>query len=817
MLRDIRYALRSLFRDRGFATTVALTLAVCVAANTAIFAIVHSVLLQPLPVPEANSILLLSNEYPKAGVGVSHNSAAGDYYDHLAGVPALADQAMFQEGHRTIDVNGTPEQLTSMAVTPSIFPLLRVNPAHGRPFNAGEGEIGNEQKVIISDAFWHQMFAGDVSAIGKQLRVGGRPFTVVGIMPPGFVFMDPDTRVWVPLAFTAEMKKQHHNNNWQHIGRLKPGTSIEQVKTQVAAVNRANDEKYPEMREILHSAGYFTKVEPLQRMLVEDIESSLYFLWAGAALLLIIGALNIANLAFARLASRRKEMATRLALGASRAQLARQLLTENILVTTAGGVAGILLGAGALKLMATSWLSRLPRASEVQIDLPVILVSLAMAVAIGVLIGLLPLAGVWRTQLASVLREGGRGSSAGKNTGRLRQVLVGAEIGLAFVLLMGAGLLLASFQKLLTVDPGFRSNGVLTVSTSLPRARYKEDASTRAFLNRSLEVVRRLPGVTAAGATTTIPFGSDHSDSVVLAEGYVRKPGESMISPSRIIISPGYFEAMGTALVKGRYFRDSDTDTSQKVIIVDEQLAQRFWPNQDPIGRRMFNPNDAAELEKAGPKTVFLTIVGVVRSVRLQDMAGSGNSAGAYYFPFEQSPQNGFTLAIRTAGDPTTIAKTVRSGIAALDPELALYEIKTMEEWTALSLASRKTSMMLALTFAVVALFLAAIGLYGVLAYLVTQRRREIGIRIALGSTASRVVKLVVAEGLVLTAVGLGAGIVGVAAVSRLMANQVYGVRPLDPLVMAAVGGVIALIAVGACALPAWRAVRVDPISVLGE
>jgi putative ABC transport system permease protein len=392
-----------------------------------------------------------------------------------------------------------------------------------------------------------------------------------------------------------------------------------------------------------------------------------------------------------------------------------------------------------------------------------------------------------------------------------------AQIGFAFVLLVGAGLLLVSFRQLLKVDPGFNTAGVMTASTSAPRSRYPGDPELRTLTKRSLEAIHLIPGVTAAGATSDIPFGSNHSDSVIFAEGYVMKPGESLISPRQMAVTPGYFEAMGISMVRGRAFDDRDTETAPPVIIVDERLARHFWPNRDAVGQRMFAPQDINNLMKTDEHTRWLKVIGVVRNLRLDDLAGNGTPVGVYYFPMSQSPERSFTFAVKSVSDLGAVGRAVRAGIAGIDPQLALFDVHTMAERTELSMSTRKTPMTLALGFGGLALFLSAIGIYGVLTYLVTQRRREIGIRAALGCTASGIVKLVLSEGLVLVGIGLVLGVAGAAALRKALENELYGVQPLDPLVMASVTAVLGLVALSACLLPARRATQVDPVIVLNE
>jgi predicted permease len=814
LTRDIKHSSRSLLRVRGFATTVILTLSVCLAVSLVIFAIVDSVLLRPLPVPDADAIVLMSNRYPKAGVGSLNTSSPGDYYDRLQKVNVFQEQAMFRFADQTLNISGMPERTPSMVATPSLFRLLQIRPVLGRAFFEAEGEVGGEQKVILSYGMWRQLYGSDDRVLGRELQLSGRAFTIVGVMPPGFVFLNPEVRLWVPLAFTPEEKTIHHSNNWYSIGRLKPGARIEQAQAQVDALNAANLDRFPQMKEALVNAGFHTAVEPIQDMLVKDVKSILYLLWAGSAFVLLIGVLNVVNLGLARLTLRRREVATRLALGATRVQLIRQFLVENLLLATASGVIGLVLCRASLRGLQMFGLSRFPRADEVTVDGQVVLVAMLMAIVVGALTGLLPFIGFLKVAFNSVLHEDDRAGTGSKGARRVRQGLVVTQIGFAFSLLLGAGLLLVSFRELLHVDPGFRTDGIVTASLSAAETKYPSSGQLQTLMNRSLDAIRQTPGVLSAGATTTIPFGGNYNDSVMLAEGYVMKPGESVISPLRIVATPGYLETMGISLVRGRYFRESDDQNSPLVVIVDERLAHKFWQNRDPVGERMYEPS-VSNLTKTDDRTRWFRVIGVVRSVRLEDLSGKGNPEGAYYFPYFQDTSNTYTLAVRTVGDSAAMVAVIRAKMVSVDPELALFDVRTMSERTELSLSSRRTSMLLALAFGALALFLAAVGIYGVLAYLVTHRRREIGIRMALGSTQSGIVKLVLQEGFVLVGIGLVLGVAGAVALRTVVATEIYGIGSMDPLVIGSVAALLGVAALAACVLPARWAAQVDPVVVL--
>lgn len=813
---ELKYGLRSLLRDKLFTVTVLVTLAICMAANSTTLAIVSSVLLRPLPVPNSERILLMSNRYPGAGAGDSTNSDIGGYLDRRAGVSAFSEQALYRSNGMTLGIDGAPEQVDAMQVTPTFFKVIGVQPAYGRAFADAEGEIGAEQKVILTYPTWQRLFAGAMDAMGKDVRLNGRPYQVVGVMPRGFVFQNPDVAVIVPLTYTPEQRAAYHNNSYRHIGLLKAGATLQQAQAQVDAVRAAIMDKVPAIKEMLITAGFYTSVEPLQEVMVRDVRRTLFILWGGALFVLLIGALNVANLALVRFSMRAKEIATRQALGVSRAQLLRQFMTENVLLCFAGAVAGLMITMGLLQTLGLIGGNQLPRAHEIRLDALSVGSSFAIALLIGVLLGCLPLLGTLRSNLVAALHDSARSSTSGAAARGVRRSLVVAQVGFAFVLLLSAGLLLASFRALLHVDPGFTTEGVITAATIAPRARYAEDPQLITLVDRALEAMRALPGVKSAGITSCIPLGDDYSDSVIFAEGYQMKPGESVISPSQVTISPGYLETMGIQILKGRAFDERDRADSQPVILVDERLAKKFWGDRDPIGRRMYAPQSAAEAANPGPNTRWMTVIGVVRAVRLRELSDFGHTGGTYYYPFAQSADRRFTFAVRTqGGDPAALGTAMRAALAKIDPDLAMFDMRTMNERASLSLASRRTALTLAMGFGTLAVFLSAIGIYGVLACHVTQRRREFGIRMALGSTTGQIVGQVLREALLLASVGLAIGVGGSLGLQKIIAKELFGVRPLEPMVIVAALGSLAAVAFVAAWVPARRATRVDPMIVL--
>ena len=729
------------------------------------------------------------------------------------------EQALFNHGSLSVDQEGTPTRIDALNVTPSFFRLLRVPAALGRTFTPEEGEIGNEKKVVLSDAFWRRQFGGDPSAVGRDIRLDGQPYTIVGVMPREIQVLHPDVALWRPLAFTAEQKSDssRHSNNYENIARLKPGATLEQAQSQVDALNAANLERFPQYKELLINAGFRTVVTGWHDRLVRSVKTTLFLMWGGALFVLLIGCVNVANLVLVRARTRQKDLATRLALGGGRWQLARQLVIEGVLLSLLSAGAGILLARAALRTVGTMNLQDLPYGSDIGLGGPVVFFALALSVVIGVVIGLIPVFAVVPANLNQVLREEGRGSTGGHGARRLRRTLIVAQVASTFVLLVGAGLLFASFRKVLRIDPGFSSERLLTASISLPRARYADDDALRNFTDEALRRLRAQPGAVAVGATDTIPFGWNSNDSVILAEGRELQPGESVISPSAVDVTPGYFEAMGAKLVKGRFFDERDGGKALPAIMVDKKLAQRFWPDQDPIGRRLYRPVDINNLTAITDKTVFLSVVGVVDDLKLHDLTEGEKTVGAYFFPMAQDTSRFITFAVKTEGEPEAFGSALRGALAGLDPELPVFDVKTMEQRTEAALVNRRSSMLLSATFGLVALFLSAIGIYGVLGYLVVQRRKEIGIRMALGSSGRAIFELILREGLMLVVGGFLLGAVGAFALRRSLESQLFGIEASDPLVLGAVTAALAVVALLACALPARRATRIDPLIALTE
>jgi predicted permease len=816
LLQDLKYGTKLLWKERAFTLTVLLTLGVCIGANTTIFSVIDKVMLEPLPFYESDRLVRVFNSYPNAGAERASNSAP-DFFFRRERVAAFAEVGAYQGWGNTIGEPGSTERVSTMRVTPSFFPMLGVQPTVGRTFTEDEMDVGNEQKVVLSYGFWQERYGGDAAAVGQTLRVDGRAFTIVGVLGEEFHFLGQrERRFYLPIPFTEEQRTPAslHNNNFEMIARLAPGATIEQANSQIAALDLSllDDVPFPNFGQILEDAGYHVVVRDLRSDLLRDIRPTFMMLWVGVAFVLLIGCLNIANLMLARSNVRTRELATRMALGSGPRRIARQLLTEAVLLSLLGGVLGLGIGAAGLSLVAGMGVDDLPRGAQVGIDGGVLLFTMVIAVGTGILFGAIPLAHVFRSDLNSLFRAEGRSGTASRRMIFLRSAMVTGQVAIAFILLIGAGLMFSSLRSALNVDPGFEPRSVLTGYVALPESDYPEGESQVLFVDELLRDVRALPGVTAASITSQIPFGGGGSASVILPEGYMPREGESLLSPWNTTVGPGYFEALGIPLVAGRYFDESDNEDARQAIVIDEWLAQRYYPDENPIGKRMLwgTLPDAEEDQEDN----LFSIVGIVGSIKQNDLTEE-EQVGAYYFTYKQRPRTFMTLAVQTAVEPITLTASVRQVVARIDPDLPFYSPETLDHRVSESLVTRRTPMILLAGFAGVALFLAAIGIYGVLAYTVTQRTREIGIRMALGSTPGDVSRLVVSQGLKVLGLGVAVGLGGSLLMVRLIQSLLFGVQPTDPTVLASVAVVLTTVGVGACLLPARRATRIDPTVAL--
>jgi predicted permease len=816
-LTDVTVGVRSLRKHRGFALTAIVTLAVCLGGHAAILAGLEAMVFNPLRIPEPDRVLLMANQYPRVESRRASVSATPDYEDRLRHVTVLEEQALYNAYGATVESGDRASRMRGMIATPSLLRLLRVTPAHGRIFTDDEGRIGSDDKVILTNGLWRELFGADPAAIGRTLRLTGREFTIVGVLPRDFAFGDPDARFWVPLALTERQRSDdnRHNNGWFSIGRLKPGATIEQAAAQLAALDRLNFEKTPvALKSILVSTGFYTSVEPLRDVLARDVRRPLYLLWVAALVVLAIGVVNLGNLALARSRARLHELGTRLAIGARRFDVVRQLLVEALVVSIAGIAGGLATGAWLLWVLRTRELG----SALLRIDPVVTMVTLGLGLLAALLVGVVSAVPLYTMNAETMLREGSRGGTYGRRVRTARRGMVLVQMACSFVLLMGSALLWTSLRNLLAVELGFRTENVITGTVSLGGARFAADDAARSFVDRSLAAIRTLPGVVAAGATTIVPLRGNTQTGIILAEGYVPRAGEAPVSGVRTWVTPGYLEAAGTPLVRGRHFEDRDNHASSTSLIIDERLARRFWPDGDAVGRRMFRPANPRELQMTDANTRWLTVIGVVGDARLRGPAvaeGADGTSGTYYLPYAVTAPREIGFVVHAQREPGSVVRDLRAAIAQIDREVPLFDVRTMSERTEIALASRTNAMHLAMLFAVVAVFLSAVGLYGVLAYLVAQRARELGVRLALGSTPRGVVEIVFREGLWLAIGGTALGAALFLTFGRLVASQLYEVKPTDPWLMLLAAATLSAVAALACIVPAQRAARIDVLRTL--
>ncbi len=818
LLQDVKFGVQLLVRNKLFSIVALLTLALCIGANTAIFSVINTVLLRPLPYPDSDRLVMLYNIYPNVGVGRGSNGIP-DYFDRREETEVFESLALLQLTYFTVGGEQAPLRVSGMRATPSVFPVFETMPTLGRPFNEAEAEIGSDQVVILGHDLWRDMFGSSPSIIDQEIRLDGVPRQVVGVMPEGFELLDREVSIIVPYSFTDEQKSDQarHSNFATMIGRLRDGVDIPLAQDRIDALNARNAERFPQFRELLENAGFATVVIGFHEQMVETIRPTLYLLQVGVAFVLLIGCVNIANLILMHSNGRSKELAVRAAVGAGRWRVARQLLTESVLLAGLGGLLGLLVGAGALRLLTLIGVDQLPGASDVAIDSTAAGFTMVIAIATGIVFGVLPAMQVSKENIESVLRQTGRSGSAGRSAAMTRSILVVAQVSMAFILLIGAGLMIVSFNRILAVDPGFRSENVLTTGVSLPESRYEGEDDFRSFTLRALERLEAIPAVEAVGMTTMLPFSADNNSSVITIEGQLLAPGENPPVPHMNYVNDRYLDSMGIPLRTGRFFERTDTAESLQVVVVDRHLAERHWPNESPLGKRLRRGVEEFEAMGVDEPPPWLTIVGVVENVTTADLALL-DDVGTVYFSQGQFPQRASWLVVKGELPEAQLTSAVRREIRALDPELPLYfDTKMLETRLDESLVSRRAPMTLLLVFAGIALFLSAVGIYGVLAHSVSQRTKEIGIRMALGAEPSRVLIQTLWHGGKMVVVGLAAGVLGAVWLGRLVSSFLYGVAPTDPNVFALVLVLLTTVALVACVIPSRRATQINAVTALRQ
>ncbi len=805
MLQDLRYGVRMLLKRPGFTLVAVLTLALGIGANTAIFSVVNAILLRPLSYKEPDRLVLINHNYPKLDLKASVSAPGYAHYrDHAQSFESVAAVTNWNVN---LTGDGEPERLQGMAVTSNFFSTLGAETARGRVFVPEEDQPGGNHVVILSDGLWRRRFGGDPALVGRSITLNGESSTIVGIMPPGFQFgseFGQPAELWSPIAFTPQQLSPNNLTN-EYLGviaRLKPNVTFQQAQTEMDTIAANLRQQY---MPGLDSNSWGLSLQFLHELVVGDIRPTLLVLLAAVCFVLLIASANVANLLLARAASRQKEMAIRVALGANRRRVVRQLLTESILLALVGGALGLLLAMWGVDLLVALNQTNIPRAAEIGLDGRVLAFTFGISLVTGLIFGLAPALHFSQSDFHGTLKEGGRSGAADARR-RVRGVLVVAEMALALVLLIGAGLMIKSFMRLQQVDPGFRPQHLLSMQVTLPGYKYQEPAQLAAFDQQALEQIKALPGVQSVGATSILPMSGNNSSGSFRIEGRDVPQGEQPPHGDRWSASAGYFQTMTIPLVKGRYFGERDTADAPGVAIIDETMARKYWPNEDPLGKRI-----TFEGGRENPR--YREIIGIVGHVKHNGL--EGESRVQYYIPLAQRPTNNVYLVIRTANDPASLAGAVRGILRTLDKDLPVYKVTTMERLVADSMARQRFSMFLLGSFAVVALVLAAIGLYGVMAYMVTQRTHEIGVRMALGAQRRDVLKMVIGQGMLLSIIGVALGLVAAFALTRLMSSLLFGVSATDPLIFAAISLTLTSVALLACYIPARRATKVDPMIAL--
>lgn len=805
--QDLRYGIRMLLKAPSFSIVATIALALGIGANTAIFSVVNAVLLRPLPFPNADQLMMIWETDSKLGQ-VSGTASYPNFADWRDQNHVFERLSSYYNNDFIMTGRGDSARLQGTVVTADLFPLLGVAPAIGRVFLPAEDKPNDRGPVVVlSQQLFQQRFNADPNVVGQSMVLNGRNYTIVGVMPSAFQFpiQNEPVELWTTMSVDMEGKEPFTDSRGAHylsvIGRLKPGVSKEQAQAELTSISARLEQQYPDKN--LHRSS---RIEPALEALVGDIRPALLILLGAVGCVLLIACANVANLSLARAMTRHKEMAIRAALGASRSRVVRQLLTESVLLSLAGGALGLVLAVWWSDLLIALGKEDIPRALQVGLDWRVLGFTLAVSILTGVVFGLVPALHSSKTELTETLKEGGRGSGEGARRNRVRGLLVVGELAIAVVLLVGAGLLIQSLWRLRQVSPGFNPQNVLTFVIGLPEVKYPT-AKQAQFYKDLKTRMESIPGVTSASAVMPLPLSGDRYSISFETEGRPVAKGDQP-SADFFTIGLGYFKTMGIPQLAGRDFTEHDDRQAPGVIIVNQAFARKFFPNEDPIGKRI-KPGISTD----EGKPVMREIVGVVADVKNRSL--STEVRPGYFVPSAQVPFDRMTIVVKSAGDPRSLITSLQREVTSMDKELPTFNIKTMDDYLAASVAAPRFNTTLLSIFAAVALILTIVGLYGVMSYTVAQRTNEVGIRMALGAQTRDVLRLIVSQGFKLVLLGLVIGLVGAFALTRLISSLLFGVTTKDPLTFAAVAVLLALVALLACYLPARRASRVDPMEAL--
>ncbi|MEW6127974.1 MAG: ABC transporter permease [Acidobacteriota bacterium] len=811
-VQDVRYGFRQLIKSPMFTLVAVITLALGIGANTAIFSVVNAVLLRPLPYNEPEQLVAVA-ETDTRKVEIRGALSYPNYFDWRKQNTCFENFASYYRNSMALTGLETPVDIPSATVSANLFAVLKANPQLGRWFTEDEENPNGRLAVVISHRLWQKQFGGDPNILSRSIKLNDRLFQVVGVMPAGFQFpikADP-VDLWVTLAVDgmktedddAPMTEQRGAHFFEGIARLKPGVSIEQAQAEMSQIASTLEKQYPE-----ENTYRGIKISPFQEVLVIDYREALLIILGAVGCVLLIGCANVANLLLARATVRHKEIAVRVALGASRWQIIRQLLTESLLLAVAGGVLGLLLAWWGTEALVGLIPEDVPRLAEINIDWRVLAFTFVVSLTTGILFGLVPAWQATKVELTEAMKENTRGTGASRHRSRLRNVLVIAEVAIAVVLLISAGLLLQTFRKLQDVNLGIDTHNVLSAEIDLPVTRYPKPEQAAAFYQQLTERLNSLPGVVKASAITPMPLSGNGYRTSVEFEGREYPQGETPRSHFRVI-TLGYFDTLKIAQVSGRDFNEHDTDKSLKVVIVNETFVKNYFPDDNPIGKRVKPGVSVSEKEEP-----WREIIGVVKDVRHSQILGREPDP-EIYLPHTQCQFNFMGLAIRTSGEPGAMAKLLQAEVNAIDKDIPLSRVKTLEQYLGVAIAQPRFNAMLLGMFGLLALTLTSIGLYSVIAYSVAQRTQEIGVRMALGAQTGNILRMVLRQGLMLTAIGLGIGIVSAYYLTELLARMLYGVRSTDFLTFLFTSLILTGVALVACLVPARRAAKTDPMVAL--
>ncbi len=812
-MQDVRFALRSFLQAPGFTAAVLASLAIGIGANTALFSVTQALLLRPLPYSDAERLVILWNRSPGLNIAEDWFSTA-QYFDIKNSTQSFEQVAIVFGFSENLTGDGNPERVSVRRVSSNLLPMLGARPQIGRLFTAEEDHAPPPKTALLTHGMWERRFGRDPNVLGKKLILNGATYEIVGVLSRDFsmpkevvptLYGDELTEIVLPFPMAEAAATVRTGEDYNILARLKPGVSVQQAQAEMDALTARLRRDHPDVYP--PNGGLTFGIVPLHEQVVGSTRRPVLVLLGAVACVLLICCANVANLLLSRAVVRQKEIAVRQALGADRNRILQQLLTESVLLAVGGGLLGVILALAGVEALHLLGPRSVPRLQEIGVDFTALLFTFALAVFSGVLFGFAPALRLARLDLHNTLKDATRGASGmGAMWGRghrLRRLLVVSQLALSVMLLIGAGLLLRSFSRLQAVNPGFNPAGVLTMGLTMTGQKYNAPEARIQFYRRLYEEIAKLPGVTSAGANAFMPMSDAFAWGPITIEGRTPLPGEQFINADIRIVSGRYFETMQIPLRAGRLFSEFDTAQTQPVAIIDEFMAEQMWPGQDPIGKRFKSGG-------ANSEAPWYNVVGVVG--RIKQYTLDADSRIAFYRPHTQAPRREMYLVIRSAQDPATLAGAIKQEVAKLDADLPLYSITTMESRVAQSLARRRFSMVLLGLFAIVALVLATLGIYGMLAYLVNQGTREIGIRMALGATREAITSLVVGHGLKLTLVGVGAGLAGAFALTQLLHSLLFGITARDPLTFSVIQLLLAAIALAASYLPARRAAQVDPM-----